>query len=74
MSDARREELRELVETLNDDQVDRALVMVRRMAGREPAGAWPPKFVGMIQGGPEDGSSPEYLESVLAGGFGKGRE
>ena len=45
------------------------LADARRLAGRKPKGAWPPRFVGMIKDGPKNGSSPESIDAVLSPGF-----
>jgi hypothetical protein len=70
---ANRDELIHLIEGMPDDQVEAMLVEARRRAGKKPSGTWPPRFVGMIKDGPKNGSSPEYLDAVLAGGFGSER-
>jgi hypothetical protein len=56
-----------------DDQVDVLLADARRLSSAKPKGTWPPKFVGMIKDGPKKGSSPEYIDAVLAQGFGSER-
>lgn len=66
----KRDELINLIEGMADDQVDALLADARRLSPSKPKSTWPPKFVGMIKDGPEDGSSPEYIDSVLAAGFG----
>ena len=55
-----------LIEGLPDDQVETLLADT-------PKGTWPPKYFGMIENGPANGSSPEYIDSVLAQGFGSER-
>lgn len=68
----KREELIRLIEALPDDQVDVLLAKVRHLASR-PKGIWPPEFVGMIKDGPTGGSSPDYVDGALSGGFGNER-
>jgi hypothetical protein len=70
---ANRDELIHLIASLPDDQVDVLLADARRLAGQKPKGTWPPKFVGMIKDGPNDGSSPEYIDAVLSRGLGSER-
>jgi hypothetical protein len=70
---ANRDELLHLIEGLPDDQVDVLLADVRRLAVAGHRGTWPPAFVGMIKDGPANGSTPEYIDSVLAQGFGSER-
>lgn len=70
---ANRDELIHLIEGLPDDQVDTLLADVRRLAVVGARTTWPPAFVGMIKDGPTNGSSPEYLDSVFAQGFGSER-
>jgi hypothetical protein len=70
---ASRDELLHLIADLPDDQVDVLLADARRLHGAQRRGTWPPKFVGMIKDGPVNGSSPEYLDTVLARGFGSER-
>jgi len=65
-----RDELIHLIESMRDDQVDVLLADARRLNSSKPKGTWPPKFAGIIKDGPEDGSTPEYVDSVLARGFG----
>jgi hypothetical protein len=67
---ANRDELIHLIEGMPDDQVEAMLADARRRAAKKPKGTSPPKFVGMIKDGPKDGSSPEYVDAVLARGFG----
>jgi len=71
---ANRDELIHLIEGLPDEQVAAMLTEARRRAARKPKGTWPPKFVGMIKDGPRNGSSPEYVDSVLSRGFGSERD
>jgi len=70
---ANRDELIHLIEGLPDEQVDVLLAGARRLAGRKPKGTWPPKFVGMIKDGPENGSSSDYIDATLSRGFGSER-
>lgn len=58
---ATRDELIHLVEGMPDDQVDVLLAVARRLSASKPTRNWPPKFVGMIKDGPQDGSSPGYI-------------
>ncbi|MFT3873228.1 MAG: hypothetical protein QM714_11380 [Nocardioides sp.] len=51
--------------------MDVLLADARRLSLTKPKRTWPPKFVGMIKDGPVDGSTPEHIDSVLAGGFGR---
>ena len=67
---ANRDELIHLINDLPDDQVEVLLRDARRLSEPSPRRAWPPRFVGMITDGPVDGSTPEYIDSVLARGFG----
>ena len=67
----KRDELIHLIEDLPEDQVDVLLADVRRLGSVRSKGTWPPKFVGMIKNGPVDGSTPEHIGSLLAGGFGR---
>lgn len=71
---ANRDELIHLIEGMPDDQVDMLLADARRLSSSKPKGAWPPKFAGMITDGPDNGSTPEYVDSVLARGFGSERQ
>lgn len=70
---AGRDELLHLIEGMPDDQVAELLADARRLADSKPKRTCPPKFVGMIKDGPRDGSSPEYVDSILARGFGSER-
>lgn len=70
---ANRDELLHLIAGLPDDQVNALLADVRRLAADKPKRSWPPKFVGMIKDGPKEGSSPAYIDSVIAHGFGSER-
>lgn len=70
---AQRDELIHLIEDMPDDQIDALLTNARMLATSKPRGTWPPRFVGMIKDGPEDGSSPAYIDAVLARGFGNER-
>ena len=71
---ANRDELIHLIEGMPDDQVDMLLADARRLSSSKPKGTWPPKFAGMIKDGPDNGSTPEYVDSVLARGFGSERQ
>ncbi len=66
-----RDELIHLIEDLPDDQVDVLLADARRLRSVKSKGAWPPRFVGMIKDGPVNGSTPEYIDSVMVSGFGR---
>jgi hypothetical protein len=57
---ANRDELVHLIEGLPDDQVEAMFVNARRRAAKKPKGTWPPKFVGMIQDGPTNGSTTGF--------------
>jgi hypothetical protein len=70
---AHRDELHHLIDGLPDDQVEVLLAEARRLVADRPNGTWPPKYFGMIENGPTNGSSPEYVDSVLAKGFGSER-
>lgn len=70
---ANRDELIHLIEGLPDDQVDVLLADAKRLAESKPRGTWPPKFVGMVKGGPISGSSPECVDTVMSRGFGSER-
>lgn len=70
---ANRDELIHLIEGMPDDQVDVLLADARRLSSSKPKGTWPPKFAGMIKDGPDNGSTPEYVDSILARGFGSER-
>jgi hypothetical protein len=70
---ANRDELIHLIEGMPDDQVEAMLADARRRAAKKPKGTWPPKFAGMIKDGPKNGSSPEYVDTVLTRGFGSER-
>jgi len=70
---ANRDELIHLIEGMPDDQVDVLLADAKRLAGSKARGTWPPKFVGMITDGPTNGSSPEYIDTVMSRGFGSER-
>ncbi len=65
---ASRDDLIHLINDLPDDQVEVLLRDARRLSEPSPRRAWPPRFVGMITDGPVDGSTPEYIDSVLARG------
>ena len=70
---ASRDQLIHLIEGMPDDQVDVLLADAKRLSRPKPRGTWPPKFVGMIKDGPENGSAPEYIDAVLSRGFGSER-
>ncbi|MFC7505398.1 hypothetical protein ACOACQ_08245 [Nocardioides sp. CPCC 206347] len=70
---ANRDELIHLIEGMPDDQVDVLLADAKRLAESKPRGTWPPKFVGMVKDGPTNGSSPEYIDTVMSRGFGSER-
>ncbi len=70
---ASRDELIHLIEGMPDDQVEAMLTDARRRVGTKSKATWPPKFVGMIEDGPTNGSSPEYVDAVLTQGFGSER-
>ncbi|WP_109510397.1 hypothetical protein [Nocardioides speluncae] len=70
---ANRDELIHLIEGMPDDQVDALLADARRLAEEKRKSSWPPRFVGMIKDGPTNGSSSEYVDSVLSRGFGNER-
>ena len=70
---AHRDELHHLIDGLPDAQVEVLLADLRRLVADKPKGTWPPKFFGMIKDGPRNGSSPEYIDSVLSQGFGSER-
>lgn len=61
---ANRDELIHLIEGMPDDQID--VLLARRLSLSEPQRTWPPSSVGMIKDGPDDGSSPECIDSVPA--------
>lgn len=71
---ANRDELIHLIEGMPDDQVEMLLADARRLSSSKPKGTWPPKFAGMIKDGPDNGSTPEYVDTVLARGFGSERQ
>ena len=62
-----------LIEGLPDDQVETLLAEARRLAADRPNNDWLPAFFGVIKDGPTNGSSPEYIDSVLSQGFGSDR-
>ncbi len=68
---AEREELRQLVEELPDEQISAVLAEARRRARPQPAGSWPPAWFGSITSQRTDlGRNHEHL---LAEGFGRDR-
>ena len=68
-------ELYELVDRLPESQVSDALDFLRRLVDpaslRRQSTGKPFAWVGMIKNGAENASSPEYIDSVLAKGFGR---
>jgi hypothetical protein len=64
-----RDELRELIEELPDDQVPGALADIRRLLSPRPVGEWPPTWVGAIVAGRSDVARNH--EDLLAEGFGR---
>lgn len=66
---AERDELRELVERLPDEQVPAALSAVRDSLERGPARSWPPAFFGAGRAG--RGDVAERAEELLDEGFGR---
>jgi hypothetical protein len=48
--------------TATRDELDVLLAVARRLSASKPTRNWPPKFVGMIKDGPQDGSSPGYID------------
>jgi len=59
-----RDELLRLVGAMPDDQVAELLARVRSLTADKPKGSWPPKFVGMLKGGPADGSTAVNRDGV----------
>lgn len=68
---AEREELRQLVEELPDEQVSAVLAEARRRVRPQPAGAWPPAWFGSITSDRTD--LGRNHEDLLAEGFGRDR-
>ena len=68
---AEREELRQLVEELPDEQVHAVLAEARRRARPPRAGAWPPAWFGSIDSDRTDVGRNH--EDLLAEGFGRDR-
>jgi len=65
-----RDELRELVEHLPDEQVPAVLSELRaRLAAAPPGGAWPPAWFAIAEGSATDVS--ERVEEILAEGLGR---
>ena len=68
-------ELFELVERLPEDQIAGALDYHQRLAQPVPdqreKKRVPFSWVGMIKDGPSNASDPDYIDSVLAQGFGR---
>lgn len=54
---ADRHELVHLIVGMPDDQVEVLLAGARRLVGSKPRGTWPPRFGGMIEDGPSEGST-----------------
>jgi hypothetical protein len=68
---AEREELRQLVEELPDEQVHAVLAEARRRSRPLPTGAWPPAWFGSITSDRSD--LGRNHEDLLAEGFGRDR-
>lgn len=66
---AERDELRELVERLPEDQLPTVLSAARRGLGEAPVRAWPPAFFGAGHAGRADVA--ERAEELLDEGFGR---
>lgn len=67
-----RDELRELVERLPDEQVPAVVSALRSRLDAVPAPrAWPPSWFGIAEGSADDVS--ERVEEILAEGFGRPR-
>jgi len=64
-----REELRELVEQLPDEQVPAVVSELRAKLGAVPPRQWPPAWFGIAEGSSDDIS--ERAEEILAEGFGR---
>jgi hypothetical protein len=65
-----REELRELVEALPDEQVPAAVSDLRiRLTRRPTTGTWPPAWFGIAEGTSQDAS--ERVEEILSEGLGR---
>ncbi len=65
-----REELRELVEQLPDEQVPAAVSDLRaRLTSVPPSRTWPPAWLGIAEGSADDVS--ERSEEILAEGLGR---
>ncbi|MGH3997750.1 MAG: hypothetical protein ACRDTJ_09845 [Pseudonocardiaceae bacterium] len=68
-----RSELHELLDALPGEQVPFAAADLRRRARRRTPRHQdrPLAWIGMIENGPEDASSPERIDQELARGFGR---
>jgi hypothetical protein len=66
---ADRDELRELIDELPDEQVPAVLADVRRHLRPVPAGQWPPAWVGAVTAGRSDVGRNH--DDLLAEGFGR---
>lgn len=66
---AERDELRELVERLPDDEVPAALAEVRRHLAEAQGRSWPPAFFGAGRAGRGDVAARS--EDILDEGFGR---
>lgn len=66
---AERDELRELVERLPEEQVPAVLSAARRHLAGEPSRPWPPAFFGAGRAG--RGDVAERSEELLGEGFGR---
>ena len=65
-----REELRELVEALPDEQVSAAVSDLKsRLTDRPTTGTWPPAWFGIAEGATQDAS--ERVDEILAEGMGR---
>jgi hypothetical protein len=66
---AERDELRDLVERLPEDQVSAVLSKARRLLSEAPPRSWPPAFFGAGSAGRCDVA--ERAEELLQDGFGR---
>ncbi len=66
---AERDELRQLIEELPDEQVPGVLADVRRHLASAPTGVWPPAWFGAGVG--ERSDIGRHHEELLANGFGQ---
>jgi len=65
-----REELREFVEQLPDEQIPAAVSNLRaRLTSVPPSGTWPPAWFGIAEGSADDVS--ERAEEILTKGLGR---